>query len=533
MNKRNFALLKAMLLSSSSINKIKYSTDKKGNGFAIGNLVGKGLLYILLMAYCILMCIGYGQLGLTEVIPAISSLMVAALAFIFTIIKTNGYLFNFKEYDMLMALPYRPQTIAACKFLYMYVQSVPWYISISIAMMIGYGVHAKASIVAYSLWIVLTFVMPIIPMLAAAFIGFVIAKISSHFRKTNVIQSILMFAIVIFAFSLRFIIEAIFKEGKVEVVLENAADVIMDAVRVYTPAKWFVDCVVNLDLLKFAIIIVVTVALFWLVFITVGKSYRQINSAFQNHGQAQKFEMKSGSKHNVVNAIAFKEFRRYVGSSNYLVNCGIGEMLSVLLGLAVLCIGFDKVIATITQGAPLNSQMLVPAIPLIVYFLIGMVSTTTCSPSLEGKNYWIVQSLPISKKTLYLGKMLFNMYLTVPFAVFATLCLCISAKVNAITALLSVIEIVVLCAFSTTWGMVCGIKFIKLQWENELEVIKQGAAVAVYMFPNMFVTIGMVVLVVFLGTKISPDLICIVLIGVGSILTIICYLNVIARCEKC
>ena len=38
--------------------------------------------------------------------------------------------------------------------------------------------------------------------------------------------------------------------------------------------------------------------------------------------------------------------------------------------------------------------------------------------------------ITIEKKTVYKGKMLFNMYLTVPFMAFSTVCLCISAKVS-------------------------------------------------------------------------------------------------------
>ena len=52
------------------------------------------------------------------------------------------------------------------------------------------------------------------------------------------------------------------------------------------------------------------------------------------------------------------------------------------------------------MGAPITKEMVYPAIPLIVYFFIGMVATTAMTPSLEGKNYWIVQSLPIKKDAL-------------------------------------------------------------------------------------------------------------------------------------
>ena len=161
-----------------------------------------------------------------------------------------------------------------------------------------------------------------------------------------------------------------------------------------------------------------------------------------------------------------------------------------------------------------------------------MVATTACSPSLEGKNYWIVQSLPVLKKTLYQGKMLFNLYLTVPFMVFSTVCFCVSAKVPVIDTVLYLILGIMLCAFSTAWGCVCGVKHMRLDWENEVEVIKQGTAVPLYMLPNMFVVIGMVVAVVFLGMRINHRLTTIVWILAVTMLAVLSYLRVMALARE-
>ena len=241
--------------------------------------------------------------------------------------------------------------------------------------------------------------------------------------------------------------------------------------------------------------------------------------------------MSTQKKHSVKQAIAFKEFKRLTGSTVYMTNAALGEILAVLLSIVTLFIGFDRLIAIVTQGAPIDASMLQPAIPFVLYFLIGMMATTACSPSLEGKNYWILQSLPIEKKTIYQGKMLFHLYLSVPVMVLSTLCLCISAKTSAVHTVLYVILGIALCAFSTAWGCVCGIRHMRLDWENEVEVIKQGSAVTIYLLPNMLVTMGLVVLVVFLGTKMDHALMTLALIAVVSVLALLSYLSVIRMCS--
>ena len=110
------------------------------------------------------------------------------------------------------------------------------------------------------------------------------------------------------------------------------------------------------------------------------------------------------------------------------------------------------------------------------------------------------------------------MYLTVPFMAFSTLCLCISAKAPVLNNILYLILGFMLCAFSTAWGCVCGIRHMRLDWENEIEVIKQGAAVAIYMLPNMFVVMGLTVLVVFLGTRMDHKLLTLILILAAAVL---------------
>ena len=519
-------------MSTSQRNIYKYCKDKKKRGKIVGAFIATIFLYALLMGFCVLMCIGYGLSGMIDAAPVMCALTISLLAFFFTLFKTNGYLFNFKEYDMLMSLPFEARTVAGCKFLYMYVKSLSWYISISLAMLIGYAVYADPAAAVYPVWIILSFFLPVIPMLIAAFLGFLIARISAGFRKTNIIQTVLMMIFVIFCFSLRFIIESIFRDDKVEATLEKTSEITSNAAGIYLPAKWFADAVTRSDMVSMLLLIGVSALLFAAVFHVVGGSYRSINSALKSHAASKKYKLSGQKKRGIVNAIAFKEYKRLVGSSAYTVNGAMGEILAILLGLITLVLGFDRIVQVVTNGAPFDHAILQPAIPFLIYFFIGMAATTTMSPSLEGRNYWIVQSLPIEKKTLYQGKMLFNLYLTVPAMTFATLCMCISAKVPMVDTVLYLVLGLAFCAFSTAWGCVCGVKHMRLDWENEIEAIKQGAAVALYVLPNMFAGMGLVVLAVILGLRVDHRLLALAFILLVTLLAELSYLRVMSLAKR-
>ena len=530
--KNEFLLLKTLLLSTSGLNILRHSDDRKKKRKVIAGAIGVLFLYLLLMLYSILICVGYGVTGLIQDAPIMCALVISALSFVFTLLKTNGYLFNFKEYDMLMSLPLEAGTVAGCRFFYMYIKSLSWYLSISAAMLIGYSIFVHPSPAVYPVWILLSLILPVIPMLGAAFLGFLIARISTGFKKTSLIQTVLTFAFVLIMFFLRFFLESVLENDQMENVLEKASEMTGKAAGIYRPALWFSNAVTKADPLGALLLTIVSLGLAAALFAVVGNSYRNINSALKSHAAAGKYRVKTMKMRSVLMAVAFKEFRRMTGSTTYMVNGAMGEVLAFILGLAALLIGFDRIAAVVTGGAPVDSVMLQPAIPFIVYFLIGMVATTVCSPSLEGKNYWIVQSLPIEKKTLYQGKMLFNMFLTLPFMVFTTLCLCVSAKVPAVNTLLYLILGFALCAFSTAWGCVCGIRFMRLDWENEVEVIKQGRAVVIYMFPNMIAAMIMVVLAVVLGMQMDHRILALIFIMAVSLLAGLSFMRAMVLAER-
>ena len=64
---------------------------------------------------------------------------------------------------------------------------------------------------------------------------------------------------------------------------------------------------------------------------------------------------------------------------------------------------------------------------------------------------------------------------------------------------------------------------MRLDWENEVEVIKQGAAVTVYLLPNLFVTMALIGLTIFLGTRMDHKLLTLILILITAVLAALSY----------
>ncbi len=62
--------------------------------------------------------------------------------------------------------------------------------------------------------------------------------------------------------------------------------------------------------------------------------------------------------------------------------------------------------------------------------------------------------------------------------------------------------------------MFCGLTHIKLEWENDIEVVKQSTATTLYLLPNMFITMGLMMGTDFLSMVVSGK---IVLFGISAV----------------
>ena len=489
MKSERILLLKTLLLSSSIRNTLKNSTDKDKRKKAIGRLVGMGAIYFMLAVYAGLAAFGLCIMGMGTESITLLGLLISLIAFVFTIFKTNGYMFNFKEYDVLMSLPFSVKTIVADRFLYMYIKSFPIFAVMAVPVIAVYAIMTKASLLGIFLSVPALLFAPMIPMVLSMAVGVLIARMGTGFKHKRLAITVLTFVLVLPMFCISYIIEAFAKNrGTLENALSGLSNSMFGAEKYYLPAKWFERAITQGDVLSLLLLIVTSLVFLEVASLIVSGSYRKINSSMRTDASHGKVKAKSIRQRSCVQSIAYNEFKKFLGSTNYSVNAGMGQVICIVLSIVSLFLGFDKLLSVITKGAPLEVETVISGIPFLVYLLVGMVSSTCISPSLEGKNYWIVQSLPISPLTLYKGKMLFNLYLSIPFAIFGNLCLCISAKAGGKDILINTLVVIAMCLFSTTFGLVCGIKHMKLDWENDIEVIKQGTAVVIYLFPNLVIT---------------------------------------------
>lgn len=528
MNK-SILLLKTMLTSSSNLNVIKHSKDKKKRRRSIWALVGIAYAAIVFGVLIGFVAFGMAKYGQGPIVPVMVASIITLLTLVLTLFKANSYIYSFKQYDMLMSLPFSVKTIVSDRFLLMYIKDLPTVFLVSLSSLIGYAIAIHPSFWMCFSWIILTPFIPLLPAIIATLFGFIIANIGSRVKRKKLIQTVLTFIFVIPMFFLNYIINAVFKNNEIEDIVDKTASSINNLSSVLPSVKLFAKAVNDTNVLCFILLIIISLIVYIAVVYLICVNYRKINSILSNTGSHKKIKAsdKDYKQRTLINSICYKEFKRITGSTTCATNIGIGSIMALLFALIMPFINLQKIIATAyTNGTIVNIRPLALVFPLLVYFFIGMVPSTAPSMSLEGKNYWILKSMPIDNMTIYKGKMLFNIYMNMIPGILAVISGMYAFRASFIEYILGLLMIIVMCLFSTTFGMRCGIKHMRLDWDNEIEVVKQGAAVTTYLLPNMFAAMilmsGMGALVYFVDGKIMA----LGIILVYSILTLLSYLAV-------
>lgn len=489
MQNKLWTVLKIQFLNQSGLNQLRYESNRKKRGRAVGVLIGIIALAIVLVGASFAIGFGYGLLGMAEVIPSFAFAMVSLITLFFSFIKVNGYLFAFQDYDLLMSLPISDKTIIMSKFLYMYLNNLLFSLGVMLPMGSAYLMYGSLSVSGKGLvglmWIVAAVLTPLIPMAVAALLGTIVAAIGSKSRFKVLIQVVLMLLFMCIMIAFNIFMNTMENEKEMVQVMEKIAVVMQEKMhRIYPLSALFDTAINKQQILPFLGLVVLSFGIYYLFMVLIAKKYRAINTALMSKKKGSAYKMKKQKGHSVLTALIYKEWKRLLSSAPYLINVGMGMIVVVIASILCLVAGREM----LAGDFELRQMIWVCrySVPFVALMFLTMSCTTSVSLSLEGKNLWILQSLPISWKTILKGKMAFNMVLLLPAAFVSCLCLGITLQLDVLTFLLYFVVSFAMVSFSTVIGMWFNLCFQKYQWQNDVEVVKQGAAVALGILVNMF-----------------------------------------------
>jgi uncharacterized membrane protein, putative len=172
-------LLKVKLYSTFSLNDLR----KGGLGwyFKLGLLF---LLVLLFSGYNLLTAFSLVRLGQANLIPAYMIALVSFIIFFFSLMQSNGILFDQEELDRLIVLPLSIREIVYEKYAFLYLLNSVF----AILLMLPAGLvwfRYCASLLELLLYLLLMGFVPLLPLCLASLLGLCVAYIASKAPHKN------------------------------------------------------------------------------------------------------------------------------------------------------------------------------------------------------------------------------------------------------------------------------------------------------------------------------------------------------------
>lgn len=410
-----------------------------------------------------------------------------------SVFNTYASLYHAKDNDLLLAMPIPASRILPVRLFGVYVMGLMYELIVMIPALIVWFLNAPFSAVGTVCAVLIPLVLSVLILVLSAVLGWVLALIAGRLKHKNILTvfiSLAFIAVYYYLYSRAY--------SMLEALLQNA-ETVGSKMKAALYPLYHMGLAAEGNVLSMLIFTVIIAALFALVYMVLSRSFLKLTTANRGTAKTAYREQKVKAR-SVGSALLNKELRRFLGSSNYMLNCGLGIIMMPIAAVALIWK------ADAIQGF-LSMAFIQKYIPLLaagaVCLLATMNDITAPSVSLEGKNLWLAQSFPVSGRQMLTAKLKLHLLLTlIPAAVLLAAVEWIVKPAPIFAVLIPVVAVLFILLMATL-GLVINLKAPNLDWTSEIVPIKQSMGVMIALFGGWAIIMALAVLYVLLKNVFS------------------------------
>lgn len=424
------------------------------------------------------------------------------------IVFSNNSLFSRIEMDMIFPLPLSELEIISSKIIGIYAYNL-FYIATILAFPIIY-ISLKNTNFFFALFsLLILLVFPLIPLALSLLITITLGKLLKN-RNIKLFLTVLAGGLGAGIYYFSIISRDSFRSKFGELIIE------ISKLSVF---KFFNEMILNGVYIRGIIFILISIVVFGLISIYISKNYfniyyRKTNKDQVNIKKKTRFQVKRKAT-----ALLGKDISLYLSYPSYVANTIFGPLLLLFFGLGPMFVNISKLNAI--AGFDFEN-FITNNLILVICGFAAIGQTTYCSLSIEGKTYYLMQTLPLKKRDVIFGKVKFSMLLMIlPILISA---LILGGKCN-----LKFVEMVLLILNGFSYNLfanLLGINFdifsLEIDWINPQEVVKQRFSMLVIQLIMIFM-VGLcffITNIVFYKNRLLSWLIIFVLVNIINLLQI-------------
>lgn len=389
-----------------------------------------------------------------------------------------------KDNDLLLSMPIPSSDIILSRLLGTYLLGLLYSGTIMLPTVVVYWATASISFASLIGCIVLIFDVSVIVLVLSALLGWGVAKISVHIKNKNIILTVLQLVFL----------------GVYMVVYTNLQSILQSFLEKAVLFGLFIkESVYPLYVIGtigtgnyIAIIasLVATLFVAYAVYALLNRSFLSDVTATPKT-ERRKYRHRKLQRNGIFVALVKKEFSRFVSSPAYMINCGLGTCIMAVAFVFLLIKRNDLVETAVALDNTIPGIMAVAA-ACGASALACMNDSAAPSVSLEGKNLWIVKSLPVSPLQVLLAKVALQILITAPFVLLISVALVTILPLQVVDMIFVIFLPLLVTVLFSLFGVMMSILIPNLNWTNEIVPIKQSMAVVIALFGNMLYVMGMV-----------------------------------------
>jgi len=469
---------------------------RRGTGAKGGQGKGRTIGFAVLLIYCFgyfvtmfvtmyrAMCSPLKEAGLSWLYFAVAGLLAFTLGFITSVFMAKKQLFEARDNDLLLSLPIPPSYILISRMSLLYAQAFLFEAMVFIPAGVIYFAGGNGNAAGLFAFILFTILLPVFTMTFTSLFGWILASLSTRVRNKTVFSMVfsIAFLLVYFVAISRF-------NSFVASLVTNGSSIAASLRRAALPFYLIGDAIASGNAGSLAAALLIMILPFLLAYALLSKSFIKITSSPKSIVRVR-YEKKRLKVSSIQRALVNKETRRFTSSSMYMMNAGLGLVFAVLA----------PIILMFRSSAIKETLAAYPGIPAGTFLIGGlcllcsMTMISAPSISLEGKNLWILRSLPVDAVDILRAKAWCHIRICIPPTLFASLMLSILFRLSAADTFFLFLLPLLIVVFSGLLGVVINLRFPRFDWLSETVAVKQSMSVMVCMFTDMAVSVGPMIL---------------------------------------
>lgn len=435
-----------------------------------------------------MLCEAFVSEGLGWFYFLIFAVLAVAFGTFGSVFNTFSSLYLSKDNDLLLSMPISVKYIILSRVLGVYILGAMYSSVIMLPSVIVYIVVVGFSFKSLVFPLILTLSVTGLVLVLSVLLGYVVARISVKLKNKSIITVILSLAFLAAYY--------LFYYNATSIISELITNAVIYGGKIKSGAYPFylLGRAGEGDAFAAAVTVAFCALLLFAVFYVVTKSFIKVVTSSADSSKRKLSRHKNFKQKSPFAAILSKEFSRFLSSSSYMLNCGLGTLFLVIVAAGILFKG-GEIYSLFGNGE---------LVAFVTFFGISMVSvmndTAAPSVSLEGKTLWVLKSLPIGVKPVLYAKILMQLLLTASPLLLCIISVAVVSGFSASVILSGGIFCLSYCVMSALFGFYIGLKKANLDWTNEIVPMKQDISVMAAIFGGwvLLILLGLIGILIML-----------------------------------